>query len=319
MLNIGIIGPGNIAERHASTLSELPDAQLWSVGSRRLEDARDFAEKHKAAAVNSAFEDLSLMLKDPQLDAVIIASPDNLHVQHILLAANAGKHIFVEKPVCTSLEFKEEMIKGCQEKNIILAIGYHLRWHQGLRKIAKEAASGALGEIRHLRLHWAINFLERAKWRVQSKDGWCCLSSLGTHLIDIMRWMMVPSCGEVIEIKSFVKNNKLYNNVDDTILTIVKFESGATSEIFCSVTFDSAFTLEMYADQKNVLGLDLLNDNRRVFINGEPMSFEKTSPYIGVLNDFVDAIVNKRPPEVTLLEGLRNVEHLIAIDNQKIK
>ncbi len=163
MLNIGIIGPGKIAERHAITLSELTTAQLWSVGSRTIDSARTFSEKHKAAAVNNAFDDLSVMLNDPLLDAVIIASPDNLHVEHILLASNAGKHIFVEKPLCTSLDFKEEMINACQTTNVILAVGYHLRWHQGLRKIAKEAANKTLGEIHHLRLHWAINFLERAK------------------------------------------------------------------------------------------------------------------------------------------------------------
>jgi predicted dehydrogenase len=144
---------------------------------------------------------------------------------------------------------------------------------------------------------------------------------LGTHLIDIMRWMMVPTCGEVIDIKSFVKNNKLYNHTDETILTIMKFESGATAEIFCSVAFDSPLTLEIYATQKNVLGLDLLeqNDRRRIFVNGEPIFFEKTSPYIDELNDFVDAINNKRPPEVSLFEGLRNIEHLIAIENQRTR
>ncbi len=132
---------------------------------------------------------------------------------------------------------------------------------------------------------------------------------------------MVPTCGEVIDIKSFVKNNKLYNHTDETILTIMKFESGATAEIFCSVAFDSPLTLEIYATQKNVLGLDLLeqNDRRRIFVNGEPIFFEKTSPYIDELNDFVDAINNKRPPEVSLFEGLRNIEHLIAIENQRTR
>ena len=152
-----------------------------------------------------AITNLDTVLNDAEIDAVVIATPAASHYQLAKQALESGKHIFVEKPICTSLDSRKEMIRACQASNIILAVGYHLRWHQGLRKIAKEAANKTLGEIHHLRLHWAINFLERAKWRINSEGRWCCLSVLGTHLIDIMRWMMVPTCGEVIDIKSIVK------------------------------------------------------------------------------------------------------------------
>ncbi len=108
MLNIGIIGIGRAGEIHANALKAISNAQLWSVCGRTLDSTEAFSKKYQANA--KVYIDLHEMLDDPDLHAVIIATPDNLHAEQIILSAIASKTILVEKPVCTSIESGERLL-----------------------------------------------------------------------------------------------------------------------------------------------------------------------------------------------------------------
>lgn len=318
MIKVGIIGNGRMAEIRANALKEIPGAQLWSVGGRDINHVQEFARKHQAAAEKNAFDDLQAMLNDSQLDAVIIATPSHVHDQQILMAAKAGKDIFVEKLVCTSLDSKNELLTACRESGVTLTVGYNLRWHEGLRKIATTAHSNALGEIRHLRLHWTGDLFGH-QWKVGPNQGkWLCLTAMGTHVLDIVRWIMLPLCGEVVEIKSFIKKIKVENEFDGAVLVILRFESGATAEIFCSILFDSPFNLEIYASKKNIIATDLVNQTKpgKILIGDENVLFSMSNPYLMELKGFIQSVTEKTPPEVPLDEGLKNLETLFTIWNQ---
>src|SRR5580658_9852765 len=107
MLKIGIIGPGRVGGRHANALKIVTNAQLWSIAGRTIESAKAFAEKYQPQA--KIFNDLHLMLNDPDLDAIIIATPDNLHAEQIIQSVIAKKAILVEKPVCTSVKSGQDI------------------------------------------------------------------------------------------------------------------------------------------------------------------------------------------------------------------
>ena len=317
MLNIGIIGPGRVGERHANALKDMPDAQLWGVAGRTLESAKAFAYKYQPTA--KVFNDLHLMLNDPNLDAVIIATPDNLHANQIIPTAIAGKSILVEKPVCTSIESGKNIQDIVENHPSRLTVGYHLRWNTGLRFVAMKARDNEFCNIHRIQLRWGVNFIDHAKWRLDPKLGrWCCLSAIGTHLIDIARWMMVPTCGEVMKITSRVEY--LDNTTADTAATIsMHFESGAVADIFCSLIIDEPFSLEIHASKGNVRGDNLAGpiEERRLIVNNKAFIFEETNLYVSQLNAFVSSITNNVPSEVSLDEGLKNVAHLVSIKPQK--
>ena len=318
MLKVGIFGTGRMAEMHANSLKQINNAELWSVGSHGIERAKEFAKKHIASAKENAFDDLSAMLSDPELDAVIIATLSALHAEHILLSAKAGKSIFVEKPVCTSLEFESELIASSQQNEITIAVGYNLRWHKGLRKIAEKAYLGELGEIQHMRVHWAVDLFGH-KWNFRPQQGpWLCSTVLGTHLIDMVKWIMVPTCGNIIGVKSYIKKIPSEKEFDGALSLMMEFESGATVEIFCSILFDSPFKLEIYSDKKHLIGSDLMNQSQpgSILINNQPLYYELSNQYIDELNNFVECIIKKTEPEVSLREGLNNVGHLVSIWDQ---
>ncbi len=310
MFNIGIIGPGRVAERHANALKIIPDAQLWSVAGRTQESAQKFVNEHNPAA--KIYDNYKHMLNDPDLHAVIITTPDNLHADQIIECSKSGKAILVEKPVCTSIESAQQILNQLTATPVILSVAYHLRWHRGLRHIAMKAKNNELGKINKIKLRWGVNFIDHAKWRLDPVYGkWCCLSALGTHLIDVVRWILLPACGEVIS--SRIHSEYLPNtNVDAANSIRMQFASGAIAEIDCSLICDEPFSLIIETDKMNVHGDNLAGEihERKLFVGNEQFIFEETNLYVEQLKAFIDAVRHDNSPEVSLAEGLRNVEIL---------
>ena len=149
MMNIALVGPGRIAEHSLIPgLAKVPEARLWSVMSRDLRRARDFARRHGAAGGETAHDRLDTLLADPELDAVIIATPDKLHAEQTLAAAEAGKHVLVEKPMATDVESARAMVRACRDAGVVLAVAYHMRWHRGHRLLHARVGAGEVGAIR---------------------------------------------------------------------------------------------------------------------------------------------------------------------------
>lgn len=310
-INIGIIGPGRVAARHALALQQLDNARLWSITGRNLDDTKQFAKEYQAQAPSPFFIDISEMLADEELDAVIIATPDKLHAPHLMQVLRANKSILVEKPLCTSPMELNQIASALQDFQKAFAVGYHLRWHHGLRQIANKCHKNQFGALQHLRLSWAVDFFSEHKWRTNPQySRWLCLTVLGTHLIDIVRWWMVPSCGEITH-SSYTITNKHQTEFDETINA--EFESGAKVELFCSITSDLPFSLQLTGDKGEVIGTNLVNDNRAILINQSPLSFQRNNPYIDQLSDFLSVIQQNKTPEVGFEEAAKNVRQLLNL------
>src|SRR5215468_4556174 len=102
----GILGAGSIANRLAEGVLALPDARLMAVGSRSKEKADAFADKYR---IPNRHADYGSLVNDPEVDVVYVATPHNFHMEHSILALNAGKHVLCEKP-CTINETQAQAI-----------------------------------------------------------------------------------------------------------------------------------------------------------------------------------------------------------------
>ena len=315
-INIGIIGPGRIAnDVLAPAVSQVEGAALWSVLSRDLTRATAFAETHNAQSPNPAYTDLKQLLADPELDAVVIATPDKMHAEQVIACAEAGKHVLVEKPMATDVADAQAMVDACNSADVRLAVAYHLRWHDGHRKLVDLIRSGNLGNLRHMRAQWTWKADDANNWRASAEVGrWWSLAGVGTHCLDLIRWVMVPSCGEVVSIKGVISKAVWGGPHDETAVVSMRFASGATAEFCSSVLFESPLKAEIYGESGYALCDGTLGryGQGTLDVNGKPLDFQVVNPYAGEIRDFVASIHEKRLPEVDGAEGLRNVELLVA-------
>ncbi|MDC0719442.1 Gfo/Idh/MocA family protein [Nannocystis bainbridge] len=312
MLHIGVVGPGSIADRRlAPALQQLRGATLWSVCSRDPERARIFAARHGARG--PIFGDLADMLADPRLDAVVIATPDRLHAAQAIAAAAAGKHVFVEKPMATSVADAEAVVRACEAAGVRLAVGYHLRFHPGLRALRARVLAGELGRVLHMRATWTFVERDAGNWRASPEVGrWWSLAAVGTHCLDLVRWFLRPACGEIEHARALTSSPVHRSPHDETAAVALRFASGATADILTSVVFRAPRTIEVFGDAGSARGDEVLGPHGggRIVVGDRELSYEPADPYLGELQDFVDAVAHGRAPEVDAVEGLANVRGL---------
>ncbi|NIM27947.1 MAG: Gfo/Idh/MocA family oxidoreductase [Gammaproteobacteria bacterium] len=315
-LNIAMLGTGRIADQElAPALARVDGAQLWSVLSRDPGRGKAFAERHGAAAASPVHTDLQHLLADDELDAVLIATPDKLHAAQCIAAARAAKHVLTEKPMATDIVEAQAMIDACEEAGVVLAVAYHMRWHAGHRKLAGMVHEGRLGTLRHVRAQWTSLAPNDQNWRASPEVGrWWGLAGVGTHCLDQIRWLMTPSCGEIVAQSNLISREVWKGPHDETALVSLQFESGATAEICTSVLFNAPKRMEVFASDTYAVCDDTFGPHGSgvITIGGEPMAYEVVNPYVGEITDFVAAVRDGRAPEVDGREGLRNVATLVA-------
>lgn len=320
-LKVGVIGPGSIADnRLVPALSRMENAVFWSVCGRDLDRTTGFATKHGAKSSTPAHTDIDAFLADSDLDAVIIASPDKLHAPQALKAIAAGKHVFIEKPMATSVEEAEAILQAASKAGVKVAVGYHLRFHEGHKAVAELISAGRIGKIRHTNISWTL-IADASDWRAQSTTGrWWSLGALGTHALDLVRWLVVPSCGAIKEAHAVTSNGVFNGPHDETALVDLVCENGATAHVLSSVVFRAPRVVEIFGTDGYIRCTDTLGPRGtgQIIVNGEELPFTPADPYHGELTDFINAVKNGTTPSVDGREGLENVALLERLAHQNV-
>lgn len=319
-INVGIIGTGRIADMQlAPAMQHVTGARLWSILSRDNQRAAEFAGRHGAKAPVNAHTSLASFLADPSLEAVIIATPDGLHAQQAIAAARAGKHVLLEKPMATSLEDAVAINETCTEERVKLGIAYHLRWHNGHQRIAEMLHTGKLGQPRYARAMWTWKADDNSNWRAHQDLGrWWGLAGVGTHCVDLLRWMLMPQCGEVTACHGMIDKSQYGGPHDETASVSMQFESGVVADLTTSVVFSAPSRFELYCDDATVVCENTLGPTGggSISINSAPLDFEFENPYVGEIQNFIDAIDGKARIVVPGSEGARNVELLLQASGE---
>jgi UDP-N-acetylglucosamine 3-dehydrogenase len=216
-LRVAVIGAGKFGMRHAHIYNESPITELRAVVRRDEKRAKDAAEK---VGVNWYTDVTELLLKEP-LDAVSIASGPKEHAESAILCANAGKHIFLEKPMSETLEDADAIIHATEKAGVKLMINSTVRFDPRYAYVFEAIQRGDIGKPVTLSAR-RVGLMQRA---IESA-AWNDLI-LGTtiHEIDIMTWY-VSSQVEYV----YAEAERKYtadSNLEDAVFSILRFESGA--------------------------------------------------------------------------------------------
>jgi predicted dehydrogenase len=187
-LRWGLIGTSGFADEiFAPALQNAGQVVAGAAGSTAAH-SDSFAERHACPNIYPSVEDL---LGDPDIDAVWVASPNNLHEQHVSSALERGKHVLAEKPLAVTGTAANSLARLAESVNRRLAVGYQARFHPGLHDLQGLVRDGGVGKVAFVRASWQTQYpaLPR-EWRLrqETSGGWA-LMDIGTHTLDAALWV----------------------------------------------------------------------------------------------------------------------------------
>jgi predicted dehydrogenase len=319
----GVIGTGLWGEFHALVYSQHAGARLVAVCDANGERARHIAEKYGAPRWYTRYTDL---LADTAVDAVTVATPDHLHCEIGVAAAQAGKDILMEKPLALTTADCQAIMTAAQQAGVKLMVDFHNRWSPPFNLLKQSIEKGDLGQplLVNARLNNTIFVpTEMLKWAGQSATIWFT----GSHLIDLVCWLVG---GAVTRVYSVSRSTVLAGRgipTPDFFETTLEFANGAVAvvencwilpnsepnivdfKLRCigsagSATVDTTHnrTLEQYGEKaayRDVLGM--------VNVFGEQQGFALES-----IHYFADCVIANQPPRVTGADGLHNTAIICA-------
>ncbi len=231
----GMIGCGSVTEvKSGPAFSKVRDSRLVAVTSQTASRAKDYAERHGIARW---FGDAGELVSSPDVDIVYIATPPDSHEEYTLMAAAAGKPVYVEKPMARRYEEAGRMISACREANVPLFVAYYRRRLPKFLKVKELLSTGAIGDVRAV----IITFLQSPRpevlgakqlpWRVRPEiSGGGYFVDLGSHQLDLMDYYFGP----ITDVQGWSTNQGGMYPAEDLVTAQFRFENGISGEgIWC--------------------------------------------------------------------------------------
>ncbi|MEI2365337.1 Gfo/Idh/MocA family protein [Niallia circulans] len=218
----GIIGCGDVTEVKSGPGFQLAEnSKLVAVMRRNGEFAKDYAERHH---VPKWYDNGEALINDPDVDAVYVATPPAFHKEYALLAAKAGKPVYVEKPMARNYQECLEMIEACKRADVPLFVAYYRRALPRFLKIKEIVDSGVLGDIHFVRtIQYQPPLKDDQAWRVQPElAGGGLFLDLASHTLDILDFLLGP----IKEAEGFATNQNGSYEAEDMVTGNYLFESG---------------------------------------------------------------------------------------------
>jgi len=329
-ISIGLIGAGLIGRKHLKTINAHPDFELAGVADVNAEAV---SAQHPDVRV---FADYRRMLDDARPDAVIIASPNQLHAENGIECARRGIHILVEKPVTDSLDAAAALIAEVDKAGIKTLVGHHRRHHQQVQILRTLLHERRIGDLVGVSAIWAAYkpdaYFAAAPWRTQPGGGPILINLI--HEIDFLRFTL----GEIVSIGAVTSNRQRGFQVEDSAAVVLAFENGAIGSFVASDSAVSPWTTEQgvgesvefpfsgessYRFMGSSGALEFPNLVQWSQANGaqdwnQPVQAQRLhtttiNPYRAQLDHFRDVICGAAPSLQTVEDGARTLIATLAV------
>ena len=318
-IGFGIIGAGLMGNVHAAAIDAVADAELIAVADIDAERAGQLAEQHPGSDV---LTDYRALLARPEVQAVVIATPDGLHCEPAVDAAGAGKHVLLEKPIATTMEDADRIIAAAEAAQIKLAIGYCSRYDTTHAEIKRQIDTGSLGTVMSVysRRHAIITEARRLAGRVSVEQY------LAVHDLDLMLWYLDD---DVVRVTSEIVTGPVYEElgVHDICWIMIKTRRGGVGVVECGWVLSAALgcagdlRLEVIGAKGSAYAdvlpscLSLCTEEGWQFpdvLHWTKLHGELVGWYREQIRCFVGAIERDEPPRVTGRDGRRSLEIVLA-------
>lgn len=251
-LGIGVVGLGSIANHHIKSVLEIADARLVAVSSSDGKKRKDAEETYGVKAL----ADYRQMVRLPEVDIVIICTPSGFHLEPALAAANAGKHVVVEKPLEITADRTRQIIAACEKGGAKLACIFQNRFSEDFQKVFQAVQAGDLGRLvlgnAYIKWFRSQEYYDSASWRgTKMGDGGAALINQSIHTIDLLLHVMGP----VKSVSGMVKTLTHKIEGEDVGVGNIEFENGALGTIEGSTSIFQGFPerLEIHGEEGSII------------------------------------------------------------------
>lgn len=243
MLQAGIVGLGWWGETIARMLADNTKIRLVKAVTRSAK-GRETARRYGVAVT----ADYHAALADPAIEAVILCTPHSLHVDEVLRAAAAGKHVFCEKPLALTRSGAKAAVDACETHRVVLGIGHERRFEPGIVEMRRRAAAGQLGTLLQVEGNFSQDkflALSADNWRLsESEAPGGPMTATGIHLIDLAISFLGPA--ERILARLGRRDGRLANG--DSLAVLASFRSGASALLGASLATPFASRFAVYGN-----------------------------------------------------------------------
>jgi len=242
MIRAAIVGLGRWGRSLAlSVAGNGNDIKFVRAYTRTRANAEDFC-RDKQIPLADSYEQI---LRDPDIDAVVLATPHSQHQAQALAAVAARKHIFVEKPITLDLASAHVVVDAARKAGVVLAVGLARRFHPSVAAVRDRLQGGRLGKVVAMVAQHTTStaqFVALDNWRAAPEEApGGALTAVGVHALD----HMIEFAGRVRDVRCVTARN-YPGHSDDTTTIMLRFSSGATGLIFCSVATATNFEFTLY-------------------------------------------------------------------------
>jgi predicted dehydrogenase len=314
MTGLAFVGTGMWAPRLAAAAARA-GLGVATCFSRNEERRRAFAEQFGAVPA-ATFDEA---IDHPDVEGVVLATPNDVHEAQALACAERGRHVFVEKPIADSAEAGERMRRACADAGVTLMVGHAFRRLGAARRVKKLLDEGALGRVVLAEANMSLpgSFKPEA-WRAhRARNPGGPIMQLGIHHVDTLSYWLGPvrrAAGRFAHVHAAA-------DIDDVGVVALEFESGALGSLTGSYVSPKTLTLRL-------VGTDAVLDYRADFsvwpdaqaldrvttltLNGEQVEFEQRDMLAEELEEFGRCIAGEAEPETGADEGIAALEAVLG-------
>jgi UDP-N-acetyl-2-amino-2-deoxyglucuronate dehydrogenase len=324
---IGLTGGGNITETHARAVCAIPGARISAIHGTNQEKIGRLCREYGG----TPYTEFELFLQHRPLDMLILGSPSGLHAEQGIAAAQCGLHVLTEKPMDINTARADLLLEAARKANVKLGVIFQDRLKPEIQQLKKWIADGVLGTPLFVdaRVKWyrPTEYYANSRWRgTLALDGGGALINQGIHTVDLLLWLL----GDVKHVQAWTGRMLHKLEGEDTATALLEFASGARGVL--SVTTAAYPGYPRRVEITGTLGTVCLEQDRIIAADlrdASPLATQVVptsddqrsfSPVVSdirghqaVIEDFLQAIRDNRPPVCDGTEGRRSIALVEAI------
>lgn len=293
-VRLALFGPGGFGRERARAMTASPATLLVACYSPIALEREACAREFGARAVPEP----GAIWDDPQIEGVVLSTPNQIHLAQVRQAAASGKHVFVEKPVATTVAEAREIIDLCARAGVVLMVGHNSRRRERIRKMKELLDAGTLGQVVAAEAnnsHAGGLSIQQGDWRWSPEN---CpggpLSQLGVHHADSLQYLLGP----VARVSAWQRRLAVVAAIDDVTVTLLEFESGALGYLGAHYAVPDLRFVHLLGTKANVrwdraTGLLLESEEGR-----QALAVAENDTVLEEIEEFARCIRNGGEPEV---------------------